>query len=401
MKLVVSVRASLMFGLALSLALSACSDEGENADPDQPSGGSAGTGGGSAGTNAGSGGSSGAATGGAGTTGAGAPNAGAGGTPAAGKGGGGTAGSAGGGKGPGSGGAGAGGAGGALGGGGGMPNAGSGGASGGAGSGGDQGGGAGAGGSGGTGNTACTRELLQNTIDAYFEALAAGDPGTLPLADDVRFTENSEELELGAAGLWTNAGMVKYTQSALDVVQCSSGTHAVVPEGNGDIPLALRLKLENGQITEIETIAVRQGDYPPATSNPQAIIDIAEDVGWEEPVAAGDRATREELIAWMDKYFRMFPQGVCAVTSACRRLENGGGNFNCGTGSCASGQPGPNDDNMVPRVIIADEETGIGVGLTMFTTGGNFTDMHMFKMHGEQVHAVHAILGTAGNSGWE
>jgi hypothetical protein len=100
----------------------------------------------------------------------------------------------------------------------------------------------------------------------------------------------------------------------------------------------------------------------------------------------------------MDKYFRMFPRGVCNTTSACRRLENGGGNFVCSNGgSCAAGQPGPNDNAMMPRLILADAETGIGVGHTMFM--GN-TDMHMFKMSGGQVHAVHAILGMASNSGW-
>ena len=29
------------------------------------------------------------------------------------------------------------------------------------------------------------------------------------------------------------------------------------------------------------------------------------------------------------------------------------------------------------------------------------TDMHMFKMYGGQVYAVHAILGGATSSGWE
>jgi hypothetical protein len=52
---------------------------------------------------------------------------------------------------------------------------------------------------------------------------------------------------------------------------------------------------------------------------------------------------------------------------------------------------------MTPRVLLGDPETGIGVGMTMFM--GN-TDMHMFKMVGGQVQAVHAILGAATSSGW-
>ena len=205
-------------------------------------------------------------------------------------------------------------------------------------------------------------------------------------------------MTLGSTPLWMNAGMVKHTQSALDTEQCMSATHAVVPEGTMDIPVAVRLRLQNQQITEIETIAVRPGDYSLASSNPAAIISMASNIRWEDPVPAAMRATRAELIAWMDKYFRMFPRGVCNTTSACRRLENGGGNFVCSNGgSCAAGQPGSNDNAMMPRLILADAETGIGVGHTMFM--GN-TDMHMFKMSGGQVHAVHAILGMASNSGW-
>src|SRR6185369_11591551 len=56
-------------------------------------------------------------------------------------------------------------------------------------------------------SAACTRELLKTTIDAYFEALAAHDPSSLRLGDEVKFTENGEVLQLGQ-GLWQNAGAV-------------------------------------------------------------------------------------------------------------------------------------------------------------------------------------------------
>ena len=44
-------------------------------------------------------------------------------------------------------------------------------------------------------------------------------------------------------------------------------------------------------------------------------------------------------------------------------------------------------------------ETGIGVGFTIFT--GGYTDMHFFKMAGDQVHGVSAILASADGSGWD
>ena len=260
----------------------------------------------------------------------------------------------------------------------------------------------GSGGSGGGAPTGCTRELLKSTIETYFKALAAHDPSTLPLADNVKFTEDGATLELGEKGLWKSAGAVKHTHSALDTEECQSATQAVIPDDGEDIPMALRIKLVSGKITEIETIVVHPGDYKVSgsnfNSNTEAMIKSASTVKWEEAVPADQRATRDELTSWMDKYFRVFPRGVCNVTSDCKRLENGGGNFDCGAGaSCAAGAP-TGTPELDPRLILADTETGVGVGFTMFMENA---DMHMFKMYGDQVHAVQAVLGQAGSSGWE
>ncbi|WP_437586182.1 hypothetical protein [Sorangium sp. So ce1000] len=256
---------------------------------------------------------------------------------------------------------------------------------------------------GGGDSTACTRELLKSTIDAYFEALAAHDPSTLPLADSVKFTENGKALTLGQEGLWKTAGALKYAHSALDTETCSSASQAVVPDGSMDIPVALRLKLQGREITEIETIAVRPGDYKVSgqnfASNTGAIIASGDTVKWEEPVPESERNSRDELVGWMNKYYWMFPRGVCNTVSNCKRIENGGGSFTCSAGaSCDPGQPGSGSPALNPRLIFADVETGIGVGFTMFM--GN-TDMHMFKMYGGQVYGVSAILGAASSSGWE
>jgi hypothetical protein len=239
---------------------------------------------------------------------------------------------------------------------------------------------------------------LSTATDAYFVALAAHDPSSLPLASNVKFTENGEVMELGDEGLWLTAGALVYKHTALDVEQCSAMSQAVVPDGSMNIPFALRLELAGGTISEIETIAVRPGDYSLGASDTAALAASGTTVGWETPVPATDRNTREEIVAWMNKYFRMFPAGVCDTTSSCRRIENGGGNFTCTAGaSCNPDQPGPNDDALVPRLILADVERGLGVGFTMFQ--GN-TDMHMFKMFGDQVRGVSAVLGQAGMSGW-
>jgi hypothetical protein len=108
----------------------------------------------------------------------------------------------------------------------------------------------------------------------------------------------------------------------------------------------------------------------------------------------------EEMNARMDKYFRIFPKGVCNTTSSCKRLENGGGSFSCNSGaSCDPGQPSTSTKPaVVSHIIFSDVETGIGVGFDLFMSN---TDMHLFKMYGGQVYAAHAILGAATSTGWD
>ena len=259
-------------------------------------------------------------------------------------------------------------------------------------------------GSGGTGNAECTRALLDGLLDDYFAALAAGDPSSLPLAGNVRFTENAQVSEIGATEFWGNAGPPRHSQRALDTEACMAATQAVIPEGTTDRPVAIRIKVEQAEITEVETIVVREGDYALESSNPEAIIQIAGDIGWHDEVPEPQRATREELIGWVDKYFRLFPSGVCNVTPACRRLENGGGDYACSFGaSCTPADPGPSDAVFEPRLLLADVERGIAVGFTIFDfTGPGHVDMHMAKIYGGEVHAVQAILrNTNGESGWD
>jgi hypothetical protein len=263
---------------------------------------------------------------------------------------------------------------------------------------------AGPGGSGGgptSGGGACSRDFLKSTVDAYFKALAAHSPGGLPLADTVKATENGKAIKVGEDGLWKTAGTLAYKHTAYDVDGCNTASEAVLPEGSMDLPVALRLRFVDQKITEIETIAVRPGDYKVSgstyPSKPDAIIMSDASVGWEKPVPEAMRNTAKELNSWMLKYFKAFPAGVCNTVSTCQRLENGNSPGSCSLGgSCQSSDP--SGTVLKSHIIFSDVETGIGVGFDLFM--GN-ADMHMFKMYGGKVYAVHAILGAASSTGWD
>jgi hypothetical protein len=170
-----------------------------------------------------------------------------------------------------------------------------------------------------------------------------------------------------------------------------------VPDGSTDIPLGLRLKLVDQKITEIETIAVRAGDYFVA-SNTQNMINVPEEE-WEALVPEDQRATREELEHWLVKYFKLFPMGGCNLADDCRRMENGF-SLGCTVGAtCSTSEPGSGPGVMDPRIIVVDVEAGLAAGFVMFMD--TYSDFHMIKQVGGEILGVYTILGEAAQSGWE
>ena len=75
----------------------------------------------------------------------------------------------------------------------------------------------------------CSREALRGLIDRYFAALAAHDPSGLPLAPNVRSTENGVEVAVGK-GLWPTAGKALMRRVLVDTRQCGVHASAVLEE---------------------------------------------------------------------------------------------------------------------------------------------------------------------------
>ena len=51
---------------------------------------------------------------------------------------------------------------------------------------------------------ACSRECLENFVDKYLEAVIAHDPARIPIAKNIKVTENGQRLVVGD-GLWNTA----------------------------------------------------------------------------------------------------------------------------------------------------------------------------------------------------
>src|SRR5262249_44060658 len=112
------------------------------------------------------------------------------------------------------------------------------------------------------GSNACDRACLEGLVDQYLNAIVAHDPKMLPFANNVKFTENGVRLEVGDAHWKTTTAKGSYR---LFVTDPEAGQVAFIgtirEEGGGQngtsSALALRLKVANRQITEIETLVIR------------------------------------------------------------------------------------------------------------------------------------------------
>ena len=107
-------------------------------------------------------------------------------------------------------------------------------------------------------NGRCDRSCLQKLVDDLLKAMLAHDPGRLPLSDSIKYTENGQRLAPGD-GLWgtlTELGDFKVVLA--DENKGEAGFYGNIIET--DVPglLTARLKIDGNQITEIETVVVRE-----------------------------------------------------------------------------------------------------------------------------------------------
>ncbi len=295
------------------------------------------------------------------------------------------------------------------------------------------------------------RDGLKALVDAYLKALGAHDPAGLPLASPIKFTENTAPMPLGD-GLWLNVseGPTTFKVYALDPTSGHAGFYGVMKELGEPVILALRLKVENGQITEIEHVVARRlGDR--ATPNL-----AAPRPGLVQPVPPPERVPREEMLRIADAYFESIEHNngdLAPFADDCARHENGvqtttnkppdPAQFGttaseqlrlamaridaCGVRAQMSSHILDYITRIRPRrLLIADEELGLVFAFPMFVHRGgmqttkivgvpgvdrvsrpiapfNLQAGEIFKIRGGRIHEIEAdgvVLPYGSSTGW-
>ena len=183
------------------------------------------------------------------------------------------------------------------------------------------------------GNGACDRACLDQAVDGVLAALTTRDPSRAPLAAKVRYTENEQQLAIGD-GLWGTA--TKIGPYRLTVADTSRGQVAYlgrIDELDNPGILALRLRVADGLVSEIEAVIARE-ELPRHDTlfRPRLIVEPAPqaftrpDALFTKAVAADARASRDALIEIANRYFDGIELGKSAevpFAPDCSRRENG------------------------------------------------------------------------------
>jgi hypothetical protein len=165
------------------------------------------------------------------------------------------------------------------------------------------------------------RAQLVDLMDKYIDALVKHDPAGVPLASNVKLVENTKVTPVGE-GLWetsTGGGMTDYKIYVADPVLGQIGYMGLLEENGKPIQLGVRLKLEDGEITEIDHMIWRiNGELPEGLKKPRP--------GLIQRLDPSERVSREEMLKDAMAYYDAIEQSdgtVAPFADECQRREGG------------------------------------------------------------------------------
>lgn len=237
-----------------------------------------------------------------------------------------------------------------------------------------------------SGRKPCDYVCLIDFADQYVAALVAHDPGRLPLAANVKFTENTIPLKLGDALWGTISGLGTYKVCFADPQAGQVGCEQTIRENGTPAILVLRLKVVDRKITEVETI-VRRGAEPAQNleklGRPNPLF--------EEPLAPSEKSSRADMVKDANQYFEGIVHlsgDIVPFDPNCNRILDGTQDTNnpsynegWGHGSFNPAAMGCRDNmntkiwayikSVDPRrFMVVDEKVGVVFGFFMFNHPG-------------------------------
>ncbi len=176
----------------------------------------------------------------------------------------------------------------------------------------------------------CDRACMKGVVDSYLAALVAHDPAQAPLATIYRHTEN-DVVQPRGEGLWkTVSALGAMQRQYFDEVQQNAVFYGTLVENGPLAVTAVRLHIENRQITEAEWWVGRETDKGVDGVDGSTLWDAEHLTTGNPPlvrtVPAAERSTRAELEYITNSYWDLIVDRNPAIVAAhpgCYREENG------------------------------------------------------------------------------
>ena len=205
-------------------------------------------------------------------------------------------------------------------------------------------------------NPDCNYECLLEYTTNYIEALVDRNPGNARLSPDVLFSENNVLMPVGNDGLWgTISGVRDGEMMVADVETGNAAWFGIVEEHGNPAYLAMRIKVENRLITEVETVMNRLPDMPKPFGNPDT---VTHDPAFAEILPIEQRRSRARLVAVADGYFNTVELNDGDVftlfSDDCSRLENG-------ISTTSAPPPGSGGGNSASIAVGCENQFKLGI----------------------------------------
>jgi len=202
----------------------------------------------------------------------------------------------------------------------------------------------------------CTRQCLVDMMDQYLAALPKHDASGLPLAKNVKLVENTKQTPVGQ-GLWKTAtgGPANFKVYAADPDQGQIGFIGVIETDKKPTIASVRLKVEDGKITEIDHLFVPPTDQPLNPNMSKVRPALLE----REPKL--ERVTYDQMQKIANSYYEAIVQDngkVAPFADECERRENGGISANDQT---QTPEEAKKDDFSTFRKMTCSDQLSTGV----------------------------------------
>jgi hypothetical protein len=240
----------------------------------------------------------------------------------------------------------------------------------------------------------CTRAMLQQAVDSYLAAQEAGNLSKALLASKVKYFENMEAIKK-EKGVWNNPLPIAFHRSFLDADSCRTFTEVIVTEGGHPYVLGTRLKVEDGKISEIDTLVTKKDDW---LFNAGDYLKYSKAEDWRV-LNANERMNRQALIDGGNAYFDHFSDRAVQVPfgTPCARLEGGmytTKNFDDPKASCDIGFPEDTKLPIINRSYVVDVEMGTVNVFCRFGRPPGMPDSHTFRLVNGKIRYVHTLTAS-------